>query len=444
MRKSTGTGRLLSCLLALVCALVATACSVQIGDDDDDGDGLFDSEELDFGTDPDDPDTDDDRVWDGEEVFTFLTNPRDSDTDNDGMDDRADPRPRTSDPLPPSEHAVFTQNADGTGRTQLVATRMQENHLVQAPNNGGVLLYQTYLQDLNADGDYDENDFAASAIALMNVDGSRPGLLTDFDAFGARVNNGFVDVTPHWSPDGTRVIWASDRHSAGSFQLRLYVMERDGDDKRQLTYQSGAPANDELDSDPHWGPNDRVVWKRERITSGMRASRLYTATLNRNNWRLENVVQRTNPADGTLNFFPPGDYDAQVSPDGNWIASYRHLTNAPGPFGDWDVFVGRYSDPAQPADASLTFLLPDTTIADFFPRWNAASNRLALWSIDSTIASGDATDVWVFDLNLSGATPAVTAQLNVTAGASGGWAESMPSFSTDSAAPNKLYFSASR
>jgi hypothetical protein len=431
-------------VLALACAFTA-ACSVQVGDpEDDDGDGLFDFEERDFGTDPDDVDSDDDRVWDGEEVFTFLSNPNDPDTDNDGMDDRADPRPRTSDALPPTEHAVFTQNADGTGRAQLVATRMQENHLVQAPNNGGVLLYQTYLQDLNADGDFNEADFAASAIALMNVDGSRPGLLTDFDAFGARVNNGFIDVTPHWSPDGTRVIWASDRDSPGSGRLRLYVMERDGDDKRQLTYQSGAPASDELDSDPHWGPNDRVVWKRERITSGARASRLYTATLNRNSWRLENVVQRTNPTDGTLSFFPPGDYDAQISPDGNWIASYRHLTNAPGPFGDWDVFVGRYSDPAQPADASLTFLLPDTTIADFFPRWNAASNRLALWSIDSNIASGDATDVWVFDVNLSGAMPTVTAELNVTAGASGGWAESMPSWSTDSAAPNKLYFSASR
>ncbi|MBM4384757.1 MAG: PD40 domain-containing protein [Deltaproteobacteria bacterium] len=417
---------------------------MQFNDDDDDGDGLFNSEERDFGTDPDDVDTDNDRVWDGEEAFVFLTNPRDTDTDNDGMDDRADPRPRTSDVLPPTEHAVFTQSVDGTGRTQLVATRMQENHIVQAPNNGGVLLYQTYLQDVNADGDFDEADFTASAIALMNLDGSRPGLLTDFDDSGARVNNGWIDVTPHWSPDGTRVIWASDRHNNGGGQLRLYVMERDGDDKRQLTYQSNAPASDELDSDPHWSANDRVVWKRERITSGAKASRLYTATLNRSNWRLENVTQRTNPAPGTLNFFPPGDYDAQLSPDGNWVASYRHLTNTPGPFGDWDVFVGRFSDAAQPADSSLTFLLPDATIADFFPRWNAAGNRLALWSIDSTIASGDATDVWVFDLNLAGATPSVTTEINVTAGASGGWAESMPSWSTSSATPDKLYFSASR
>jgi len=423
-------------------ALALTACTVQIGGHDDDGDGLFNSEELDFGTDPDDVDTDDDRVWDGEEVFVFGTNPRDTDTDDDGMNDRADPIPWVNGAIPATEHALFTQNADGTARTQLVSTRMQENHVVQGPTNAPYLIYQTYLADANGDGAFDESDLSASAIAKMNVDGSRPRYLTDFDAFGLRTNNGAVDVTPHVSPDGTHVIWASDRHALGSFQLRLYVMEVDGERKRRLAYESDAPANDELDSDPHWGPNDRIVWKRETIGSGPRASRLYTATLNRDDWTLEDVTQRTDPADGTLSFFPPGDYDAQISPDGNWIASYRHLADAPGAFGDWDAFVGRFSDAAQPADASITFLLPDTTIADFFPRWNAAGNRLALWSLDSTIASGDAIDVFVFDLDLAGATPSVTAVHNVTAGA--GWNESMPSWSTDSAAPEKLYFSASR
>jgi Tol biopolymer transport system component len=319
---------------------------------------------------------------------------------------------------------------------------MQENHVVQGPSNAPYLIYQTYLADTNGDGEFDESDLSASAIAKMNLDGSRPRYLTDFDAFGLRTNNGAVDVTPHVSPGGTHVIWASDRHALGSFQLRLYVMEIDGERKRQLDYESDAPASDELDSDPHWGPNDLVVWKRERIGAGARASRLYTATLNRDDWTLEDVTQRTNPADGALSFFPPGDYDPQISPDGNWIASYRHLADAPGPFGDWDAFVGRFSDPAQPADASITFLLPDTAIADFFPRWNAAGNRLALWSIDSTIAGGDATDVVVFDLDLAGATPSVTAVQNVTAGA--GWNESMPSWSTDSATPDKLFFSASR
>lgn len=428
--------------LALCLSLAGAACTVEFGGSDRDGDGLFRGEELELGTDPDDPDTDGDGVWDGEEVFVFLTNPLDSDSDDDTMSDRADPLPRIATAVPATEHALFAQNTDGSGRAQLTSTRMSENHVVQGPSDAPYFVYQTYLADVNLDGEFDEGDLAASAIAKMNLDGTRPRMLTDYDFSGARVDNGWIDVTPHVSPDGTHVIWASNRSFPGTSRLRLYVMEIDGDRQRLLDYGNAAPASDELDSDCQWGPGDRIVWKRERITSGARSSRLYTATLNRDDWRLENVTQRTAPADGTLNFFPPGDYDAQISPDGSWIASYRHLANAPGPFGDWDVWVGRFSDPAQPADASITFLLPDPDLADFFPRWNGASNRLALWSIDSTVASGDATDVWVLDLNLGGATPVVSAATNVTQG--GGWAESMPSWSTDPATPNKLYFSATR
>ena len=425
----------------LLAAAGGLACNSTFNPKDDDGDGLFNFEERDIRTDPDDVDTDGDGVWDGEEVFVFDTNPRDDDTDGDGMSDRADPRPRVATAVPLTEHAVFTQNVNGSGRTQLTSTRMQENHVVQGPNDAPYLIYQTYLNDVNLDGEFDEGDLSASAIAVMNLDGTRPGMLTDFDAFGFRVDNGWIDVTPHPSPDGRFVIWASNRHAGGTAQLRLYTMEIDGDGKRQLGYANNPPASDELDSDAMWGPGDRIVWKREK-TSGVRASRLYTATLNRNDWRLENVTERTAPTPGTLNFFPPGDYDPQLSPDGNWIASYRHLADAPGVFGEWDVFVGRVTDPAQPADASITFLLPDATIADFFPRWNAASNRLALWSLDSTVVAGDAIDVFVFDLDLAGATPSVTAVHNVTAG--GGWNESMPSWSTSSATPERLYFSASR
>jgi hypothetical protein len=442
MKRKPRLARIAPLTVLTVLALNLAACNVQIGGTDRDGDGLLSGDELSFGTDPDDVDTDDDRVWDGEEIFVFDTNPLDSDTDNDGMNDRADPNPLVAGAIPPTEHGLFSQNADGSARTQLVATWHQENHVVQGPSGANYLLYQTYLSDINGDGQLDESDLTASAIGRMNLDGSRPRLLTDRDAFGFRASNGAIDATPHPSPDGNYVIWASDRHAVGTFQLRLFVMNYDSTNRRQLAYANNAPANDELDSDCHWGMNDRIVWKRERLGAGARASRLYTATLNRSTWTLENVTLRTDPTPGALNFYPPGDYDAQISPDGNWLASYRHLANAPGAFGEWDLFVGRFSDPAQPADASLTFLLPDNTIADFFPRWNQASNRLALWSLDSAVLAGDAIDVFVFDLNLGTTPPSVTQVHNVTAGA--GWSESMPSWSTDTAAPNRLYYSASR
>lgn len=54
---------------------------------DTDGDGLPDSEESILGTDPSNPNSDDDGLSDGDEVNTYGTDPLDSDSDNDGLSD---------------------------------------------------------------------------------------------------------------------------------------------------------------------------------------------------------------------------------------------------------------------------------------------------------------------------------------------------------------------
>jgi len=57
-------------------------------DPDSDNDGLDDGEEVnEYGTNPLDEDTDDDALNDGEEVNDYRTNPLDEDTDGDGVDD---------------------------------------------------------------------------------------------------------------------------------------------------------------------------------------------------------------------------------------------------------------------------------------------------------------------------------------------------------------------
>jgi hypothetical protein len=60
------------------------------GGQDEEPDGLTNAEEFAHGTDPLDPDSDDDGLTDGEEVLTYSTDPLDRDTDDDGLEDGAE------------------------------------------------------------------------------------------------------------------------------------------------------------------------------------------------------------------------------------------------------------------------------------------------------------------------------------------------------------------
>ena len=66
---------------------------------DSDGDGLTDAEELVLGTDPHNPDTDDDSLMDGEEVKKYKTDPLNPDTDYDGLRDGAEVYDYKTNPL---------------------------------------------------------------------------------------------------------------------------------------------------------------------------------------------------------------------------------------------------------------------------------------------------------------------------------------------------------
>ncbi|MBN2115232.1 MAG: PD40 domain-containing protein [Anaerolineales bacterium] len=75
--------------------------AVLSGQEDSDGDGLTNNEEIDLGTDPFAADTDGDGLLDGEEVKTYGTNPLLPDTDADGLQDGEEVHRYMTDPLNP-------------------------------------------------------------------------------------------------------------------------------------------------------------------------------------------------------------------------------------------------------------------------------------------------------------------------------------------------------
>ncbi|MDP9383645.1 MAG: hypothetical protein M3P50_00140 [Actinomycetota bacterium] len=81
-------------------------------------------------------------------------------------------------------------------------------------------------------------------------DGSRPRRLTD----------GPVDTDPVWSPDGRRVAFTRQRGDPEGFATRIWTMDGEGGDQRQLTPtpRSGGGQRPE-DSTPAWSPDGQTI-----------------------------------------------------------------------------------------------------------------------------------------------------------------------------------------
>jgi WD40-like Beta Propeller Repeat len=87
----------------------------------------------------------------------------------------------------------------------------------------------------NGDGNYE--------IYVMNADGSGQTRLTDNPAF---------DADPSWSPDGTQIVFASDR-KRGANDFDIYRMNADG------TGQTALTTNSYFEAHPAWSPDGSKI-----------------------------------------------------------------------------------------------------------------------------------------------------------------------------------------
>ncbi len=100
---------------------------------DADGDGLSDDEEATLGTDPQDPDSDDDGLSDGAEVNTHQTNPLDADTDDGGVNDGVEVGLGT-DPLVPADDTAVVPNPNDDPDADGLTNAQEQQHGTN-PNN---------------------------------------------------------------------------------------------------------------------------------------------------------------------------------------------------------------------------------------------------------------------------------------------------------------------
>ncbi|HEX5616077.1 MAG TPA: hypothetical protein VFZ83_13065 [Acidimicrobiia bacterium] len=143
---------------------------------DADGDGLLDGEELALGTDPDDADTDDDGLSDGDEVLVYGTDPLDADTDDDGLTDGEEVLVYGTDPLDP--------DTDDDGLLDGIEVDFGTDPLDPDTDDDGIPDGQ--------DVEFIQNAIAALAASDLKAPGHRTAMLSHLNSIEHSVAKGHV------------------------------------------------------------------------------------------------------------------------------------------------------------------------------------------------------------------------------------------------------------
>jgi Tol biopolymer transport system component len=177
------------------------------------------------------------------------------------------------------------------------------------------------------DGDY--------AIFTMSAEGGGERRLTDAEDESATDDSPFFQIDPAWSPDGSKIAFASGRSGSSD----IYVMNADGTATSRLT------STDQNDAHPTWSADGTTI-------AFTRAGDIYEMRADGSNARRisDALVEEADPA---------------WSPDGEWIAYVRRT---PGTVVQ-EVWVMR-------PDGSERRALTRQNGRAFTPAWSPDSTRI--------------------------------------------------------------------
>lgn len=198
-------------------------------------------------------------------------------------------------------------------------------------------------------------------IYVVNPDGSDLQILTP----------GAGGWEPTWSPDRSKILFASNLHGGGQADEEVYVMDADGSNVRRLT---NTPGDSTSSWSADWSPDgEQIVFSSNRDGSGLGwdGEELYVMAADGSNVR--RLTRR-------LGF----DSSPAWSPDGTKVAFMR---SAPGEQeGRSDIYV------IQPDGTNLQRLTRDARAAR--PSWSPDGKRIAFMGGDG---DDESSEIYVMD-----------------------------------------------
>ncbi len=192
-------------------------------------------------------------------------------------------------------------------------------------------------------------------IYSMNADGSGLSRLT--------INDFNDDDHPRWSPDGTKILFQSDRDNPETGDADVYVMNANGTGQTRLTYDAAD------DSAAVWSPDGSKI-----VFQSVRNGQYYQVYVMN-----ADGTNQVNTSGGIA-----GDYQPSWSPDGAKIAFASERDHAGRP----SVYVMNANGSNQ---TRLTFT--GEPFRDEQPAWSRDASRIAFVSTrDSVIETWQETD----------------------------------------------------
>lgn len=396
-------------------AIVNQTAAALAGQEDSDGDGLTNEQELQLGTNPNLADTDGDGLLDGDEL-RLGTNPLSPDTDGDGIIDGFDldpldptnprmtatalaelptatttiePSPTATDTAVPTAAPLPTTEPTPIATATAAAAVMPENSAIIFESNregpseiyslssSGNLVRLTISASVDHQPVYSPD--GARVVFTTNRDGNNEIYVMNADGTGLvnLTNHPANDQYPVWSPDGSAIAFTSDRDG----NQEIYRMNADGSDVVNLTNNAGQ------DLYPAWyvdGSESRIVFATNRdgnleiyvmgadgsnpvnLTNSPATNESFPAAprggglvafVTDRDGNAEVYVMNTDGSGQTNRTNHPAiDTYPSFSPDGSWIA---FTTNRDG---NQEVYIMR-------SDGSNVGNLTRSPAEDLFGRW---------------------------------------------------------------------------